>query len=105
MDLRPINGRDLRRTTMAKKKPQKEKSFRFGSEKLDEVAAVLEANPEATDTEICEAVNQWWSDYSAGCTDESDKIPLTVAEVTRIRQELGVPQTHRKPFQKRLFEP
>ena len=82
---------------MAKKT---QKSFRFGSEKLDEVAAVLEANPDATDTEICEAVNEWWSGYASKTDDD---VPLDVAHVARIRCELGIPETHRKPFQKRLF--
>lgn len=76
------------------------KSFRFGSEKLDEVAAVLEVNPDATDTEICDAVNEWWSDYASKTDDD---LPLDAAHVARIRRELGIPETSRKPFQKRLF--
>ena len=87
---------------MARKKPKEPQSFRFGSEKLDEVAAVLEVNQEATDTEVCEAVNRWWSNYGANTADDP---PLTVADVARIRQELGIPETRRKPFQKMLFEP
>jgi hypothetical protein len=82
---------------MRRRRP-KQRRFRFGSERLDEVAAVLEVSPEATDTEICEAVNRWWA--KRGNNDE----PLCPSDVTAIRDQLGLPQTKRKPFQKRLFE-
>jgi hypothetical protein len=82
---------------MAKKR-SREQEFRFGTERLDEVAAVLEVSPEATDTEICEAVNRWWT--KRGHDDQ----PLCPADVTAIRMKLGIPQTSRKPYQKRLFD-
>jgi hypothetical protein len=81
---------------MVKRHPHN-REFRFGSERLDEVAAVLEVSPEATDTEICDSVNHWWK--RIGQDDE----PLQPYDVTVIRSELGIPQTPRKPFQKRLF--
>lgn len=81
---------------MARRKPR-QIEFRFGSERLDEVAAVLEVSPEATDAEICEAVNRWWK--RIGHEDD----PLPPSEVTRIRTVLGISQTWRKPVQKQLF--
>lgn len=64
----------------------------------DEIAAVLQNNSDATDSEICVAVNRWWSRVR---TDESE---ATVADVARIRNELGISQTTRRPHQKKLFE-
>ena len=64
----------------------------------DEIAAVLRNNPDATDFEICEAVNRWWSTVR---TDESE---ATISDVQRIRSTLGIPQTSRRPHQKKLFE-
>lgn len=81
---------------MAKRRAR-QPEFRFGSERLDEVAAVLEISPEATDTEICETVNRWWE--RTGHNDE----PLCPTSVTAIREQLGIPQTWRKPIQKHLF--
>lgn len=72
--------------------------YRFGNARLDEVAAVLEVSPEATDTEICEAVNCWWERIG------HDDQPLEPSDVSAIRDRLEIPQTSRKPFQKRLFE-
>ncbi len=82
---------------MPRKRPRQPK-YRYGSERLDEVAAVLEVSPEATDTEICDAINHWW--HKLG----HEELPLTHTDVTRIRTEMGIPQTSRKPFQKRLFD-
>lgn len=64
---------------------------------LEEVEAVLRSNPDATDAEICEAVNRWWQRVR---TDESS---LTVEDVKQIRASQGIPPTDRKPHQKRLF--
>ena len=80
------------------RKRSQQRRFRFGDERLDEVAAVLEVSPEATDTEICDSVNRWWSRQG------HDDPVLAPADVTAIRTELGIPQTSRKPFQKSLFE-
>lgn len=80
------------------RKRSRQQKFRFGDERLDEVAAVLEVSPEATDTEICESVNRWWE--RLGRVDP----PLSPADVTAIRERLEIPQTSRKPFQKRLFD-
>ena len=78
----------------------KKKSTPCGSESplFDEIAAVLRNIPDATDSEICAAVNRWWS---RGRTDESH---ATTADVDRIRSTLGIPQPSRKPHQKRLFD-
>ena len=65
---------------------------------FDEIAAILHNNPDATDAEICTAVNLWWSRIR---TDESQ---ATTADVERIRSTLGIPQTRRRPHQKRLFD-
>jgi len=81
-----------------RRKRARQQSFRFGSERLDEVAAVLHVSPEATDTEVCDAVNDWWARQG------HDDPPLCPSDVTAIRTELGISQTSRKPFQKRLFE-
>lgn len=77
---------------------RQQRQFRFGSERLDEVAAVLEVSPEATDTEICDSINHWWTRRG------HDDPPLLPVDVTSIRRELGIAQTSRKPFQKRLFD-
>lgn len=82
---------------MPRRRPR-QRTFRFGSERLDEVAAVLEVSPDATDTEICESINRWWQKLG------HDDPPLCPGDVTRIRLELGIPQTSRKPFQKTLFD-
>lgn len=64
----------------------------------DEIAAVLRSNPDATDAEVCDAVNRWWQRVR---TDDST---ASVKDVCRIRESLGIPPTERKPHQKRLFE-
>ena len=69
----------------------------FEDELLQEVAAVLRANPDAADTEVADAVNRWWQHLG----HETRK--LTVTEVCRVRSEIGVAPSARKPFQKRLF--
>lgn len=88
---------------MSKWRSQQPESFRFGSEKLDEVAAVLKANPEATDREICDVVNSWWSEYMTELAPNDT--PVSVYDVARIRRELGIPEAAGKPVQKRLFDP
>jgi hypothetical protein len=62
---------------MRRRRPQ-QRRFRFGSERLDEVAATLEVSPDATDTEICEAINRWW------LRKGHDNPPLCPADVTAI---------------------
>jgi len=65
-----------------------------------EAAAVLQQNPEATDTEIADAVNQWWQRLPA-----SEERIVTTTQVGHIRRMLQIPPTWRRPFQKRLFTP
>jgi hypothetical protein len=65
---------------------------------FDEIEAVLRNNQDATDFEIREAVNRWWSTVR---TDESE---ATDSDVQRIRSTLGISQTSRRPHQKKLFE-
>jgi hypothetical protein len=71
---------------------------RFGSRLGDEAAAVLECNPDATDSEVCAAVNCWWMRI-----DEEGDL-LTVIEVADIRASCGIPKTRRKPHQRNLFD-
>ena len=68
------------------------------AEAIDEVVAVLQANSEATDAEICDLINRWLSRRASDLT-------LTVDEIARKRVELKIPPTDRRPFQKNLFEP
>ena len=65
---------------------------------FDEIAAVLRNNEDATDAEVCEAVNRWWERV------RKDDSVATLEDVCRIRGSLGIPPTSRKPHQKRLFE-
>ena len=66
---------------------------------LQEAAAVLRQNPDATDCEIADAVNQWWQ--------KQQSIPIEVSpqQIAQVRQELGIAPTWRRPFQKQLFAP
>jgi len=64
-----------------------------------EAAAVLEQNPEATDTEVADAVNQWWQ------RQRQPGREVTASQVGHIRRLLQIPPTWRRPFQKRLFTP
>lgn len=65
---------------------------------FEEIAAILRNNEDATDHEVCEAVNRWWKRVRA------DDSTATVEDVCRIRKSLGIPPTNRKPHQKRLFD-
>lgn len=64
-----------------------------------EASAVLEQNPEATDTEVADAVNQWWQ------RQRQPGREVTASQVGHIRRLLQIPPTWRRPFQKRLFTP
>ena len=64
---------------------------------MEEVVAVLRANSESTDAEICDLINRWLSRRAGDLT-------LRVEEIARKRVNLDIAPTDRRPFQKNLFE-
>lgn len=61
-----------------------------------EITAVLEANAESTDGEICDLMNSW---LNRRCSEYVVK----PSDISNERARLQIPPTDRRPFQKDLF--